>query len=271
MYLNLIGLGFVGLCLSYLVYQFFKPVAKVVIPQRSGLLVAQDTGKSKQIQSKTGDASMQVELRRRRAIQALGRIELKKIKESTYQKGSTTGALETFFISGICPPIEKIIENLLYDAGGACDDYCSVLEDTGSGPGYDAGDANAPGCDVAPLVTDYDAGGACDDYCSVLEDTGVGPGYDAGNANAPECDVAPLVTDYDGGEAYDDFCSVLEDTGVGPGYDAGNANAPDCENPIIGIGYDAGVASTDYCDVLEDIGTGGAFDAGTATTRVCDN
>jgi hypothetical protein len=119
MYLNLIGLGFIGLCLSYLVYQFFKPTAKEEKPQRSGLLVAQDTGKSKQIQSKTGDASMQVELRRRRAIQGSGRIEPKKIKESTYQKGSTTGAIETFFITGICPPLARVIENLFYDGGGA--------------------------------------------------------------------------------------------------------------------------------------------------------
>jgi hypothetical protein len=146
MYLNLIGLGFVGLCLSYLGYQFFKPVAKVVTPQRNGLLVAQDTGKSKQIQSKTGDASMQVELRRRRAIQAIGRIENSKIKESTYQKGSTTGALETFFITGICPSIQRIIENLLYDGGGASDDYCGGLEDIGTGGSFDAGNANTRVC-----------------------------------------------------------------------------------------------------------------------------
>ena len=143
MYLNLIGLGFIGLVGSYLVYQFFRPSPKIVNPQRSGLLVAQDTGKSKQIQSKTGDASVQVELRRRRAIQGLGRINKSNIKESTYQKGSTTGALETFFISGICPQIN---EALLYDGGGASNEYCDILNDEGTGCAYDGGDANTRVC-----------------------------------------------------------------------------------------------------------------------------
>ena len=103
--LNLIGLGFIGIVASYLVYQFLKPTPKKIVQQRNGLLVAQDTGKSKQIQSKTGDASMQVEKRRRTAIQAIGRSNHSRIKESTYQKGSVTGALETFFIRGIYSPI----------------------------------------------------------------------------------------------------------------------------------------------------------------------
>ena len=146
MYLNLIGLGFIGLVASYLVYQFFKPSPKSVNPQRSGLLVAQDTGKSKQIQSKTGDASMQVELRRRRTIQGSGRINKSSIKETTYQKGSTTGALETFFISGICPPIQNINEDLLYDGGGASNEYCDILNDDGSGCAYDAGGSDTRVC-----------------------------------------------------------------------------------------------------------------------------
>jgi hypothetical protein len=187
MYLNLIGLGFIGLVASYLVYQFFKPTPKVLKPQRNGLLVAQDTGKSKQIQSKTGDASMQVELRRRRTIQGLGRVNKSSIKESTYQKGSTTGALETFFITGICPPIQEIIENLLYDGGGACDDFCSVLEDTGSGPGYDAGNVDAPNCTNAIIGIDYDGGGASNEYCNVLNDQGDGCVYDAGTADIRVC------------------------------------------------------------------------------------
>jgi len=99
--LNLIGLGLIGAAVSYLAYQSFKPTQKHTTPQRNGLLVAEDTGKSKHIQSKTGDASMQVELRRRRAIQSVGRMDPTMLKESTYQKGSATGALETFFLTGI--------------------------------------------------------------------------------------------------------------------------------------------------------------------------
>lgn len=86
--------------MTYVVYQSLKPRASpFATPQRSGLLVAQDTGKSKQIQSKTGDASMAIERTRRHTIQASGKADPSKLKEATYQKGSTTGAIETYFIS----------------------------------------------------------------------------------------------------------------------------------------------------------------------------
>ena len=75
MVLNWIGLGFVGLLGLYFGWQTFKFFTKVgpSKPSIPGLLVAQDTGKSKQIQSKTGDASMRTELQRRRTIQTVGR------------------------------------------------------------------------------------------------------------------------------------------------------------------------------------------------------
>jgi hypothetical protein len=97
--LNTIVVTAVSGFIAYLVYQSLKPTPSMFAPQRSGLLVAQDTGKSKQIQSKTGDASMRTELTRRRTIQTSGKSDPLKIKEATYQKGSTTGSIETYFIS----------------------------------------------------------------------------------------------------------------------------------------------------------------------------
>ena len=98
MYLNLIGLGLLGMFVAVLGYYFHfaEPTKK---PQRSGLLVAQDTGKSKHIQSKTGDASLSIQERRRKAIHYIGQKEKYKLRESHLQTGSTTGAIETFFIS----------------------------------------------------------------------------------------------------------------------------------------------------------------------------
>ena len=276
MVLNWIGLGFVGLVMLYFGWQAFKFFTRVgpSKPGIPGLLVAQDTGKSKQIQSKTGDASMQTELQRRRTIQTVGRLNPSSIKETTHQKGSTTGAIETFFLSSICPPILAILENLIYDAGGACQEFCEVLDDTGSGPAYDAGGAPNTGCvPPLPIGIDYDAGGARDEYCDVLEDTGVGPGYDAGNSNAPSC-VFPVypIADYDAGNARDEFCNVLEDNGTGEELDAGTSNVTSCLVPVPRIlGYDAGEASNEYCDVLDDKGTGPGYDAGDANTRVCGN
>ena len=98
MYLNLVGLGLLGIFLGVLGYSFhFAEPAKK--PQRSGLLVAQDTGKTKHIQSKTGDASLVTQERRRKAIHYLGNKETYKLRESRVQTGSTTGAIETFFVS----------------------------------------------------------------------------------------------------------------------------------------------------------------------------
>ena len=97
MYLNLLGFGCITIFLSCLAYNFSKPVLTKKV-ERSGLLVAQDAGKSKQIVSKTGDASMRTEFRRRQTIQTVGRADPFSIKETVYQKGSTTGAIETFLL-----------------------------------------------------------------------------------------------------------------------------------------------------------------------------
>jgi hypothetical protein len=234
MVLNWIGLGFVGIVGLYFGWQTFKFFTRVgpSTPGIPGFLVAQDTGKSKQISSKSGDASMRTELQRRRAIQTVGRLYPSRIKETVHQKGSTTGAIETFFLTSICPPILAIFENIIYDAGESCQEFCEVLEDTGSGPGYDSGGAPNTFCIVPPpIAIDYDAGAARDEYCEVLEDTGVGPGYDGGNSKAPSC-VFPVrpIADYDAGGARDEFCYVVENEGTGLGVDAGSANTRVCSN-----------------------------------------
>ena len=96
---RVVGTAIVAL-VAYSIYQSLKPrPSPFAAPQRSGLLVAQDTGKSKHIQSKTGDASMAIERTRRRTIQSSGQADPSKLKEATYQKGSTTGSIETYFIS----------------------------------------------------------------------------------------------------------------------------------------------------------------------------
>jgi hypothetical protein len=83
----------------YLFYSSLKPKVSPFAPQRSGLLVAQDTGKTHHIQSKTGDASLAIERVRRKTIQSFGVLNREKIKETHTQLGSTTGALEAFLLS----------------------------------------------------------------------------------------------------------------------------------------------------------------------------
>ncbi len=141
MYLNLIGLSIVGIIFAYLGYYAWKPLPIDINPVRYGLLVAQDTGKTKQIVSKTGDASMQVELKRRRAIQTIG-IVAHKFKANF---GSVSGAIETYMISGICP-CNKICNDpdIIFDGGGATDELCPIHGDAV----YDAGKADTTVCGV---------------------------------------------------------------------------------------------------------------------------
>jgi hypothetical protein len=97
--LNTIFLSLFGVMFVYGGYTAWTaPIPVTFNPMRSGLLVAQDVGRSKQIQSKTGDASLHVEKIRRGTIKSAGSAKPLSIKESTYQLGSTTGAIETFLI-----------------------------------------------------------------------------------------------------------------------------------------------------------------------------
>ena len=97
--LNTIFLSLFGLMFVYASYTAWtSPIPVTFNPIRNGLLVPQETGKTKQIVSKTGDASMHIEKIRRQTIKSIGSAKPLTIKESTYQLGSATGAIETFFI-----------------------------------------------------------------------------------------------------------------------------------------------------------------------------
>jgi hypothetical protein len=93
MSINIIFGVSLSLFFIYLFYSSVKPDTSK--PQRFGLLVAQDTGKSKINQSKTGDASLFIQKVRRKAIRTSGAP----IKETHTQFGSTTGAIETYFVN----------------------------------------------------------------------------------------------------------------------------------------------------------------------------
>jgi hypothetical protein len=105
----------------------------------------QQVGRTRPIQSKTGDASMATERTRRRAIQGDGRLNAQKLKETRTSTGSTTGAVETFFLSSVCPPFPKL--ELLLDADGAYGEYCEIL-DGGGELVYDGGNEQTIVCGV---------------------------------------------------------------------------------------------------------------------------
>jgi hypothetical protein len=94
---NTVAISFLGILSLYVVYVGWSARPKIQINPLTPW--GEETGKTHHIQSKTGDASMVTELRRRQAIQQVGRINKRKIKETKTQLGSTTGALETFMLS----------------------------------------------------------------------------------------------------------------------------------------------------------------------------
>ena len=127
-----------GIMFLYATYvAWTTPIPITFNPIRSGLLVAEDTGKTKQIVSKNGDASMQIELSRRRAIQTNGRITNK----FNATLGSVSGAIETYMLTSICsckcPDID-----IIFDGGGARDELCPIHGDAI----YDGGTADTRVC-----------------------------------------------------------------------------------------------------------------------------
>ena len=182
---TILVIGFVSL-FSYLVYKSLRSQQSSFIPQRTGLLVAQDTGKTKHNQSKTGDASLAIERVRRKAIQASGRSDKTKLKETKTQLGSATGALETYMISSICPcPVPSCRPyDAIFDGGDQSAEYCEYV-----GDGYlDAGNDSTEACGGSgckPHDAILDGGDQTADYCEYS-----GSGYlDAGDNSTKACGV----------------------------------------------------------------------------------
>lgn len=148
--LNTISVGLLSMPLLYLLYLYFTlPVT--LVPEKPRFLWGEQVGKSKFIQSKNGDASMATEMTRRRAIQMVGQQSPSKIKETRTSSGSGTGAIESFFLTAICPAFCKICKDydILFDGGYIDSEFCPVLDDEdGSAIVYDAGGIDTIVCGV---------------------------------------------------------------------------------------------------------------------------
>jgi hypothetical protein len=147
--LNTISLSVFGCMLLYGAYLYWKNYPRTPIEKSRITPWGEQVGRSKLIQSKNGDASMATEMTRRRTIQVKGKQDPSAIKERTHGKGSGTGAIETFFLTSICPPvclpiieiINKICEpyDIIFDGGNIYSEFCPVLDDQDGEIVYDAG------------------------------------------------------------------------------------------------------------------------------------
>jgi hypothetical protein len=87
-----------GSMLLYAVYETWK-VHPNTVPKTFITPWGEQVGRTRPIQSKTGDASLATERIRRRTIQSATSSDFYKLKETRTSTGSTTGAVETHFIT----------------------------------------------------------------------------------------------------------------------------------------------------------------------------
>jgi hypothetical protein len=87
-----------GSMLLYVLYDTWR-VQPSSVPKTLITPWGEQVGRTKPIQSKTGDASLATERIRRRTIQSATSNDLYKLKETRTSTGSTTGAVETYFIT----------------------------------------------------------------------------------------------------------------------------------------------------------------------------
>lgn len=143
--LNTIALGVLSILFTYTAYSVWKRTRPVV---HKTLITpwGEQVGRTRPIQSKTGDASMATERTRRKTIFTSNRMYPEKVKESRTTTGSTTGAVETFGITGLCP---AVLIDLLLQGNESESNNCIILDgDSGEEIVYDGGNADTTTCGV---------------------------------------------------------------------------------------------------------------------------
>ena len=119
MIVSILVLGIAG-------YVSYNPKKEIKMPNMQDFPFNQSTGKEKLIQSKTGDASLYTETSRRKVIAAAYRpnwcCPTKTIQESTHTKGTASGAVEAFILSGFGRIVNcNTCDEIVYDGnGGEC-------------------------------------------------------------------------------------------------------------------------------------------------------
>ena len=129
--INTLFIGFLTLFIGYGITSYYLQKSNPYEIPTGALPVPIQVGKNKIIVSKTGDASMSTEYKRRRAI--IGSNSCGVTPKFSYQ-GSTNGSLETYFLSSMCPTFIKDIAKVctsVFDGGNADSEFCYVLDANG--------------------------------------------------------------------------------------------------------------------------------------------
>jgi len=121
---NLVGISLLSLLGFYISYKGYNTYTEITTKPISPW--NNQEGRTRDLQSLRGDASQYIELRRRQTIQQAGRLQPSKIRETKTQIGSTTGALETFMLSAVCPKLICCPKDIIYDGGNQNDEFCPI-------------------------------------------------------------------------------------------------------------------------------------------------
>jgi hypothetical protein len=142
--LNMISVGALLLLVAYGAYIQYRAIPSAT-PKTLITPWGEQVGRTRPIQSKTGDASLATERLRRKTIFTSSRMYPEKIKETRTATGSTTGALETFGITGLCP---KVLIDLVLQGDESEQNNCIILDGNGDATVYDGGNADTTTCGV---------------------------------------------------------------------------------------------------------------------------
>lgn len=137
---NILAVMFIAGSIAYLGTRVIQPdeSVKPLTPWN------EQPGKTNSLKSNGNkDMSMATEALRRRAVAAVHRFGYRPIRESVHTKGSTSGYLESYMLTSICPPGQK--EDLILDGENADDELCLVYDGSGD-KAYDAGNATTKVC-----------------------------------------------------------------------------------------------------------------------------
>jgi hypothetical protein len=143
--INTLFIGILLLIIGGGVTSYVLTVTNPYEPPTGALPVPIQVGKNKIIVSKTGDASMRTEYNRRKAIIQTNVCRVKNPKFGFWNKDSTNGTLESYFLTSI---YNERPRDLVFDGRGAYDNNEFILNGVGSGLLADGGGAYTEYCTV---------------------------------------------------------------------------------------------------------------------------
>jgi len=141
--INTIFMSLLSIFIGYNVISYYFQSIDLYSPPGGALPAPIQVGRNKLIVSKTGDASMRTEYNRRKTIIKTNVCRIKDPRFGFWNKDSTNGTFESYFMTSIYNERPK---DILYDGKDAFTENSFVLNGTGDGLLVDGGNAFTQYC-----------------------------------------------------------------------------------------------------------------------------